>query len=88
MNENIAPHDKFVTITYFVREMLGRRSRDWFYDHVNDEGMPQRVTVGDKVMLSFEDCTRYIEQLKSKAKVTAPRKRGRGRPRKIRQLPA
>lgn len=78
------PHDRFVTIRYFTTQMLGLKSRQWYYLHINDPGMPQRVMVGNKkAMLSYKDCVAYIERIKNAAKPPAPPKRKRGRPRKM-----
>jgi len=74
-------HDRFVTISYFVKDMLGMRDRGWYYVHINDPGMPQRVTVGGKIKLSLDECVAYMNRLKKKAEPPPP-KRGRGRPRK------
>lgn len=76
-------HDRFVTITYFVREMLGLKSKNWYYDHMRDPGMPQRVPVGGKPKLSFKDCVAYQNRLKRQAEPPEPLKRKRGRPRKV-----
>jgi len=76
-------HDRFVTITYFVKEMLGLKGNEWYYRHLKDPGMPQRVMVGDKPKLSLRDCIAYQEMLKGKALPPPPLKRKRGRPRKI-----
>jgi len=81
-------HDRFVTIAYFVKEMLGMKARNWYYDHQNDPGVPQRVMVGDKPKLSFQECLAYMERLKEGAKPAAPPKRNVGRPRKIRTPPS
>lgn len=74
-------HENFVTISFFVKEMLGLRDRGWYYAHKDDPGMPKRVRMGGKVLLPFADCVAYVNQLKKKAE-PEPLKRGRGRPRK------
>lgn len=82
-------HDRFVSIPYFSKEMLGMKDRGWYYRHVNDPGMPQRVQVGGRPMLSLQACTAYVERLKRQAGVYTPeKKRGPGRPRKPIMLPA
>jgi hypothetical protein len=82
MTDNTDEHDRFVTITYFVTVMLGLKTLDWYYDHVNDPGVPQRITVGGRPKLSLRDCIAYQEMLKGKASPPPPVKRKRGRPRK------
>lgn len=81
-------HDRFVTIPYFTK-MLGMH-RGWYYRHMREPGVPQRVNVGGKVMLSLNDCTAYVEHLKRQSgHHPAPEtKRGPGRPRKSLMLPA
>lgn len=78
--------DRFVTIPYFVQEMLGHKNRAWYYRHVNDQGMPQRYKVGGLPRLSLAECSAYVEQVKGKP--AAPPKRKRGRPRKVVTQPA
>jgi hypothetical protein len=82
MTPDTTEHDRFVTITYFVTVMLGLKTIDWYYHHVNDPGMPQRITVGGRPKLSLRDCIAYQEMLKGKALPPPPVKRKRGRPRK------
>lgn len=77
MNE--MPPPKFVTIDYFWRDMLGRGSRTWFYNHVNDPGFPQRVYPdGGRPMLLYDDCKAYVDKLL--AQRAAKQKRRVGRP--------
>lgn len=77
-------HDRFVTIPYFQHQMLGQRDKGWYYRHVRDPGMPQRVKVGARPMLSLKACVAYMERLKGQATKPAPEmKRGPGRPRKV-----
>jgi hypothetical protein len=85
MMMTVDQHDRFVTISYFVHDMLGMKARNWYYDHQNDYGVPQRVMVGGKPKLSLRDCIAYQEMLKGAAPTaTPPVKRNVGRPRKIR----
>lgn len=77
---------RYVTITYFLTQMLGRRSRGTYYNHLNDPGWPQRVMVGGRPMLNLEDCQAYIRrQDEAGRKPPEPVKRKRGRPRKARR---
>jgi hypothetical protein len=85
MNTDVTDHDRFVTITYFTKEMLGMKGIDWYYLHINDPGVPQRIIVGGVPKLSLRDCIAYQEMLKGAAQPATPIKRKVGRPRKIRQ---
>lgn len=76
-------HDRFVTIAYFVTEMLGMKDRGWYYQHLTDPGLPQRHLVGGRPKLSLAECKAYMDRLKGKTpEPPAPPKRKRGRPRK------
>lgn len=77
-------HDRFVTIPYFVQEMLGVTGRGWYYRHQNDPGMPQRLHVGGRAMLSLAACKAYMDAIKGLAPKPAPIKRPVGRPPKVR----
>lgn len=81
-------HDRLVSIDYFMG-MLGVSSRNYYYDHVNDPGFPQRIPLADSrnVKLSLADCVAYIERLKTKP-AGPPPKRKPGRPRKPSVRPA
>lgn len=68
--------DRLVSIATFTN-MVGL-SRPWFYRHAAEPGMPKRVYVGGKPMLSLAECQAYIERLKT---ARGPARR-RGRPRK------
>lgn len=82
-------HDRFVQISYFTKVMLGLKDRGWYRRHVRDPGMPQRVMIGTKPMLSLRACEAYMERLKRNAVYPASeKKRGPGRPRKSITLPA
>lgn len=85
MTADVSLHDRFVTVTYFTRDMLGMKSRDWYYAHRRDPGMPQQIEVGGIKKLSLRDCIAYQEMLKGKAPPPPPVKRKRGRPRKVMQ---
>lgn len=77
-------HDRFVSIGYFVRDMMGMKSRDWYYHHLNDPGFPQQVLVGGTKKLSLKACIAYQESIKRQARPAPPPKRRRGRPPKVR----
>ena len=79
---NDTEHDRFVTIPYFTHQMMGMRDRGWYYRHARDPGMPQRVRIGGKPMLSLEQCKAYMAKLVALAEPAAPLKRRVGRPRK------
>jgi hypothetical protein len=86
---NTDTHDRFVTIQYFVKEMLGMKARNWYYDHQDDYGVPKRIIVGGKPKLSLRDCIAYQDMLRERViPKAAPLKRKVGRPRKIRPHPA
>jgi hypothetical protein len=36
-------HPHFVSIDYFVMDMLGFKSRSTYYNHLNDNASPKRV---------------------------------------------
>ena len=82
-------HDRLVTIPYFTGVILGQRDKGWYYRHVGDPGMPQRIRVGGRPMLSLRACMAFVERLKGRAAPPPPEmKRGPGRPRKSITLPA
>jgi hypothetical protein len=63
-------HERFVTIDYFIKEMLGFRSRITYYNHIGDPGWPQRVyPAGPKPMLLYSECLAYVQD-KMKARVS------------------
>jgi|SRR5882672_1625526 len=60
----MAELQRFVTIEYFIKEMMGYKSKVSYYNHLNDEGWPQRVYPGSgKPLLRYEDCVAYQEML-------------------------
>jgi hypothetical protein len=80
---------RFVTIEYFIHDMLGYKSRISYYNHINDKGWPQRVypTEG-KPKLIYAECVAYQQKI-MKARSTKKRptdgvKRRVGRPMKPR----
>jgi len=80
-------HPRFVSIDYFVNEMLGFKSRSTYYNHRNDVGWPQRVYPTGKPMLVYEECLAYQKMLMDRRNpppVHRPPSLGRprGRPRK------
>jgi hypothetical protein len=56
-------HAHFVSIEYFVIEMLGFKSRSTYYNHRHDKGWPQRVYPTGKPMLVYEECLAYQKML-------------------------
>lgn len=81
---------RFVTIEYFWRDMLGFKSKQWFYKHAGNPGMPQRVYYGGKPMLVYDECVAYQQRTFTDRKppatpppATLPRKRRPGRPVKL-----
>ena len=69
--------DRLVAISTFT-DMLGL-GRQWYYRHAAEPGVPKRVYVNGKPMLSLAECVAYVERLKS---ARGPARR-RGRPRKV-----
>lgn len=53
---------RFVSIGYFMKTMLGYKSDVSYYNHLDDEGWPQRVwpTASGKPMLVREECDAYV----------------------------
>jgi hypothetical protein len=73
---------RFVSIEYFWRDMLGFKSKQWFYQHKDDPGMPQRVYIGSDPKLVYDECVAYMHRLMAAraAKPKPKRKRHTGRP--------
>ena len=63
MDQIETDHPRFVTIDYFVKDMLGYKHRVSYYDHLNDPGWPQRVYPGGKPMLVYDECVAYQRQI-------------------------
>lgn len=76
MNDD-ATDDRLITIDQFAG-MIGM-TRQWYYKHREDDGMPQRIYVGGRPKLSLLECRAYVEALK---RLRPQPKRKRGRPRK------
>ena len=93
MNDQPANHKQFVTIAYFMVEMLGFTSRQSYYDHLSEPGWPQRVLPGGRPMLVYAECLAYQQSLlDNRAPPPAPppkrRKRHTGRPAGKKKIPA
>jgi hypothetical protein len=65
-NDNRAQGPRFVSIKFFVQEMLGYAALSTYYNHIDDEGWPQRVYPGGKPMLVYEECVDYMRLLMDK----------------------
>lgn len=76
-----------ITIEFFCKVMLGV-TRLWYYKHVDDPGVPQRVYVGAAPRLVRSECEAYVEALKQQRGPKAPLPRKGGRPRKVITPPA
>jgi hypothetical protein len=63
MDQSTEDHPRFVSIDYFVIDMLGLKARSNYYNHRNDEGWPQRVYPTGKPMLVYEECVAYQKML-------------------------
>ena len=35
---------RFITIAFFVHEMMGKRSKNWFYNHRDEPDFPNEFT--------------------------------------------
>ncbi len=80
---------RLITIDEFVKGMLGHKSSSSYYNHMHEEGYPQRVWPSGKPMLVYSECVAYLETLMQrrvkppKFEKPPPRNPGqRGRPRK------
>jgi predicted DNA-binding transcriptional regulator AlpA len=69
-------HKRYVTIGFFVHEMLGMRSKNWYYNHLKDEGFPQRVYLpgSTRPALDYDECLAY-QQRATKTPPWKPRRR-------------
>lgn len=63
MTEQQADHPRFVTIDYFIKDMLGYSNRTSYYNHMDDPGWPQRVYPAGKPMLVYDECVAYQRQI-------------------------
>jgi len=54
-------HKRYVTIGFFTHDMMGRKSKNWFYNHANDEGFPQRVYLpgAHRPVLDYDECLAF-----------------------------
>lgn len=59
-------HPRFVTIGYFIHDMLGYKSRVSYYNHLGDKGWPQRVYPDGKPLLVYDECVAYQRSLMGK----------------------
>lgn len=86
---------KLCTIAYFM-EMAGYKSKVSYYNHLDDEGWPQRIYRTGRPMLRYDDCKAYLDGrsgkpegafVKSKpgqgTRADEPRRRHPGRPAKL-----
>ena len=66
MPQTFTVQPQFITVVDFVR-MMGRTSRQWYYDHRSDPGMPQAFKgPGGSPMLDYAECIAYAERFKPK----------------------
>lgn len=87
VKEPIEPR-RLVTISYFVVDMLGLKNRLWYYRHVDEPGMPQRVYIGEKPMLRYDECAAFVDRLVERRDAPPPSpapkvRRHPGRPAKV-----
>lgn len=80
----VEKHQDYVTITHFIKNMLGFKARGTYYNHLDEPGWPQRVYPLGKPMLVYAECVAYlrkVEAAREAAAVPLPVKRRRpGRP--------
>lgn len=80
---------RLISIDEFIKGMLGHKSSSSYYNHIHEEGWPQRVWPSGKPMLVYDECVAYIERLKARrvkppkyVRPPAANPGQRGRPRK------
>ncbi|RJT28403.1 hypothetical protein D3227_34365 [Mesorhizobium waimense] len=67
---------KLATIDYFIKDMLGYKSRVSYYNHINEPGWPQRVYLaGRKPMLVYDECLAYQRRLMAERDPPPPDKK-------------
>lgn len=59
------PGERYVTITYFIKNMLGFKARGTYYNHLDEPGWPQRVYPVGKPMLVYSECLAYQRKLEA-----------------------
>lgn len=54
-------HKRFITIGFFVHEMLGKKSKNFYYNHLKDPGFPQRVYLPGSIrpLLNYDECLAF-----------------------------
>lgn len=58
--------ERYVTITYFIKNMLGFKARGTYYNHLDEPGWPQRVyPIASKPMLVYAECLAYQRKLEA-----------------------
>lgn len=63
---------RFVTIGFFVKEMLGYAALSTYYNHIDDPDWPQRVYPGGKPMLVYDECVAYMRKLMARREPPPP----------------
>lgn len=58
------PHKRYITLGEFVHEMMGKKSKNWYYDHMKDEGFPQRIYLpgSSRPVLDYDECVRWQQR--------------------------
>lgn len=69
-------HKRYITIGFFVHDMMGRKRKNWYYTHLKDPGFPQRhYLVGSRhPVLDYDECVAY-QQAATKTPPGEPRRR-------------
>jgi predicted DNA-binding transcriptional regulator AlpA len=64
---NKLPKDapRLITQPTFYRTMLGV-TRNWYYRHKDEPGMPRPIMLGRRVLLLYSECVAYVEQQAAK----------------------
>jgi hypothetical protein len=70
-------HKRYVSLSFFVHEMMGKKSKNWYYNHLADEGFPQRIYLpGSRhPVLDYADCIAYQQRGATKTPPWKPRRR-------------
>jgi hypothetical protein len=73
-------HKRFVSLSFFVREMMGKKNLNWFYLHCTHPDFPKRIYLpgAHRPVLSYDECIAF----QNKGTTTPPWKSQR-RPRLV-----
>lgn len=56
-------HKRYVSIGFFTHDMMGKKSKNWFYNHLKDPFFPQRIYLpgAHRPVLDYDECLRFQE---------------------------